>query len=94
MPGEARGRAGAPAPGRGERLSGPAAHDQQKAFALTACSPGPDGQPSGPGLQEGGAELFTLRPITVATRAFCPVSIPAVFGGAVDWLPERGRDAN
>ena len=65
------------------------APDQQKSYAMTAFTPSPNGQLVVIGLQEGGAELSTLRTMTVATKAFRPESIPAVFGGAVDWLPDN-----
>ncbi|HEX8326761.1 MAG TPA: prolyl oligopeptidase family serine peptidase [Hymenobacter sp.] len=70
-------------------LFDPVAYNKQKSFALTAFTPSPDGQLMVVGLQEGGAELSTLRIMSVATKAFRPESIPAVFGGAVDWLPDN-----
>ncbi|MBO2010814.1 prolyl oligopeptidase family serine peptidase [Hymenobacter negativus] len=65
------------------------ATDKQKSYAMTAFTPSPNGQLVVIGLQEGGAELSTLRTMTVATKAFRPESIPAVFGGTVDWLPDN-----
>lgn len=65
------------------------ATDKQKSYAMTAFTPSPNGQLVVIGLQEGGAELSTLRTMTVATKAFRSESIPAVFGGTVDWLPDN-----
>ncbi|WP_226163425.1 prolyl oligopeptidase family serine peptidase [Hymenobacter terricola] len=65
------------------------ATDKQKSYAMTAFTPSPNGQLVVIGLQEGGAELSTLRTMTVATKAFRPETIPAVFGGSVDWLPDN-----
>jgi len=59
-----------------------------RSVAMTAFSPSPDGLLVVVGLQEGGAELSTLRTLTVATRALSAESIPAVSGGSVDWLPD------
>ena len=70
-------------------LFDPTAFDKQKSYAMTAFTPSPNGQLVVIGLQEGGAELSTLRTLAVATRAFRPETIPAVFGGQVDWLPDN-----
>ena len=65
------------------------AADKHKSYAMTAFTPSPNGQLVVIGLQEGGAELSTLRTLMVATKAFRSESIPAVFGGTVDWLPDN-----
>ncbi len=70
-------------------LFDPLAYDKTKTYALTAFTPSPDGQQVVIGVQEGGAELSTLRTLTVATQAFQPESIPAVFGGQAQWLPDN-----
>jgi prolyl oligopeptidase len=70
-------------------LFDPLAYDKTKTYAMTAFTPSPDGQQVVIGLQEGGAELSTLRTLAVATKAFRPESIAAVFGGEVAWLPDN-----
>jgi prolyl oligopeptidase len=65
------------------------ATDKQKSYAMSAFTPSPNGQLIVIGLQEGGAELSTLRTMTVATKVFRSETIPAVFGGSVDWLPDN-----
>ncbi len=69
-------------------LFDPAAYDRNKTYSMTAFTPSPDGQRVVIGLQEGGAELSTLRVMQVADKTFLPESIVAVFGGEVDWLPD------
>ena len=68
-------------------LFDPVAYDLAKTYSVTAFTPSNDGQRLVVGLQEGGAELSTLRIMTVATKALLPESIVAVSGGGVDWLP-------
>ena len=68
-------------------LFDPVAYDPAKTYSVTAFTPSNDGQRLVVGLQEGGAELSTLRIMTVASRALLPESIVAVSGGGVDWLP-------
>jgi prolyl oligopeptidase len=65
------------------------ATDKQKSYAMTAFTPSPNGQLIVIGLQEGGAELSTLRTMTVATKTLRPETIPAVFGGEINWLPDN-----
>ena len=69
-------------------LFDPAAYDKTKTYSMTAFTPSPDGRLIALGLQQGGAELSVLRILTVATGALQPESIPAVFGGGIDWLPD------
>ncbi|MDU0370548.1 prolyl oligopeptidase family serine peptidase [Hymenobacter endophyticus] len=69
-------------------LFDPTAYDKTKTYSMTAYTPSPDGQQVALGLQEGGAELSTVRVLNVATRAFRPESISAVFGGDISWLPD------
>ena len=68
-------------------LFDPVAYDPAKTYSVTGFTPSNDGQRLVVGLQEGGAELSTLRIMTVASRALLPESIVAVSGGGVDWLP-------
>ncbi|NML66770.1 S9 family peptidase [Hymenobacter sp. RP-2-7] len=68
-------------------LFDPVAYDKTKTYSVTAFTPSNNGQRLVVGLQEGGAELSTLRILTVATKALLPESIVAVSGGGVDWLP-------
>ncbi len=68
-------------------LFDPVAYDRAKTYSVTAFTPSNNGQRLVVGLQEGGAELSTLRIMTVATKALLPESIVAVSGGGVDWLP-------
>jgi len=68
-------------------LFDPVAYDPAKTYSVTAFTPSNSGQRLVVGLQQGGAELSTLRIMTVATRALLPESIVAVSGGSVDWLP-------
>ena len=70
-------------------LFDPSAYDKTKTYSVTAFTPSPNGQQLVIGLQEGGAELSTLRTMTVATKTFQPESITAVFGGGVVWLPDN-----
>ncbi|HEX8657733.1 MAG TPA: hypothetical protein VF690_09380 [Hymenobacter sp.] len=62
-------------------LFDPAAYDKTKTYAMTAFTPSNDGQQVVIGLQEGGAELSTLRTMTVATKALRPESIPGRVWG-------------
>jgi prolyl oligopeptidase len=68
-------------------LFDPVAYNKAKTYSVTAFTPSNDGQRLVFGLQEGGAELSTLRIMTVGTKALLPESIVAVSGGSVDWLP-------
>ena len=68
-------------------LFDPVAYDRAKTYSVTAFTPSNNGQRLVVGLQEGGAELSTLRIMTVATKMLLPESIVAVSGGGVDWLP-------
>ncbi|TDN37763.1 S9 family peptidase [Hymenobacter sp. UV11] len=68
-------------------LFDPVAYNPAKTYSVTAFTPSNSGQQLVVGLQEGGAELSTLRIMTVATKALLPESIVAVSGGGVDWLP-------
>ena len=70
-------------------LFDPSAYDKSKTYSVTAFTPSPDGKQVVIGLQEGGAELSTLRTMSVATKTFQPESITAVFGGGVAWLPDN-----
>ena len=74
--------------GAEQLLFDPATFQAHKAYALTAFTPSPDGRLVVIGLQEGGAELSTLRVLTVATKTVGAESIPAVFGGEARWLPD------
>ena len=68
-------------------LFDPVAYDRAKTYSVTAFTPSNNGQRLVVGVQEGGAELSTLRIMTVATKVLLPESIVAVGGGGVDWLP-------
>jgi prolyl oligopeptidase len=68
-------------------LFDPVAYDKAKTYSVTAFTPSNNGQRLVVGLQEGGAELSTLRIMTVNTKALLPESIVAVSGGSIDWLP-------
>jgi len=68
-------------------LFDPVAYDRAKTYSVTAFTPSNNGQRLVVGLQEGGAELSTLRIMAVATKALLPERIVAVSGGSVDWLP-------
>lgn len=70
-------------------LFDPSAYDKSKTYSVTAFTPSPNGKQIVIGLQEGGAELSTLRAMSVATKTFQPESITAVFGGSVVWLPDN-----
>ena len=70
-------------------LFDPASFDKNKTYSVTAFTPSSDGKQVVIGLQEGGAELSTLRTMNMATRTFGPESITAVFGGGVAWLPDN-----
>ncbi|MFD1143747.1 prolyl oligopeptidase family serine peptidase [Larkinella insperata] len=70
-------------------LFDPLVYDKSKTFLMTAFTPSSDGKQIVIGLQEGGAELSTLRTLDVATRSFKPESISAVFGGTVVWNPDN-----
>jgi prolyl oligopeptidase len=70
-------------------LFDPTAYDKTKTYSVAGFAPSPNGQRVAIGLQEGGAELSTLRTMEVATKTFAPESITAVFGGGVAWLPDN-----
>jgi prolyl oligopeptidase len=70
-------------------LFDPLAYDKTKTYLMTAFTLSPDGKKMAIGLQEGGAELSTVRVMDVAAKTFGPESITAVFGGGVDWLPDN-----
>lgn len=70
-------------------LFDPTTYDKNKTYLMTAFTPSPDGTKLTIGLQEGGAELSTVRVMDIATGAFGPESLTAVFGGNVVWLPDN-----
>lgn len=70
-------------------LFDPTTYDRNKTYLMTAFTPSSDGRKMVIGLQEGGAELSTIRTMNVATKTFGPESITAVFGGEVSWLPDN-----
>jgi prolyl oligopeptidase len=70
-------------------LFDPLGSEKSKKYAMSTFTPSPDGRTMAIGLQEGGAELSTIRTMDVATRTFRPESITAVFGGGIDWLPDN-----
>ncbi|RYF76305.1 MAG: S9 family peptidase, partial [Cytophagaceae bacterium] len=75
-------------------LFDPLTYEPGKTYLMTAFTPSSDGKKLVIGLQEGGAELSTVRTMDVATKsgtppAFGPESITAVFGGEVSWLPDN-----
>ena len=74
--------------GKETLLFDPLAYETGKTYLMTAFTPNSDGKKLTIGLQEGGAELSTVRTMDVATRTFGPESITAVFGGEVSWLPD------
>ncbi|MBC8152589.1 MAG: S9 family peptidase, partial [Bacteroidetes bacterium] len=75
--------------GKETLLFDPLAYDKSKTYLMTAFTPSSDGKTMVIGLQEGGAELSTVRTMDVATKTFGPESITAVSGGGVDWLPDN-----
>lgn len=70
-------------------LFDPSAYDKGKTYAMTAFTPSNDGQRVEIGLQQGGAELSTLRTMVVATKKLLPESVASVFFGEVTWLPDN-----
>ena len=70
-------------------LFDPVAYNRGKTYSVSGFTPSPNGQRMSIGLQEGGAELSTLRLMDVATKTLRPESITAVFGGGVTWLPDN-----
>ena len=70
-------------------LFDPLAYQPGKTYLMTAFTPSPDGKKLVIGLQEGGAELSTIRTMELAAKSFAPESITAVFGGEVSWLPDN-----
>ncbi len=70
-------------------LFDPTAYDKTKTYLMTAFVPSSDGKKVAIGLQEGGAELSTVRVMDVPGKTFAPESITAVFGGEVSWLPDN-----
>lgn len=70
-------------------LFDPSAYDKTKTYLMTAFVPTADGRKMAIGLQEGGAELSTVRVMDVATKTFGPESITAIHGGGVTWLPDN-----
>lgn len=74
--------------GKETLLFDPLAYETGKTFLMTAFTPSSDGKKLAIGLQEGGAELSTVRVMDMATKTFGPESITAVFGGEVSWLPD------
>ncbi|QJW88289.1 S9 family peptidase [Spirosoma taeanense] len=75
--------------GKETLLFDPLAYEKGKTYLMTAFTPSSDGKKMVIGLQEGGAELSTVRTMEVATKTFGPESITAVFGGEVSWLPDN-----
>ncbi|MBD2752341.1 prolyl oligopeptidase family serine peptidase [Spirosoma validum] len=74
--------------GTEQLLFDPTTFVKGKTYSVSAYTPSPDGNKIVIGLQEGGGEYSTLRTLDVATKAFGPESITAVFGGNIDWLPD------
>lgn len=74
--------------GRETLLFDPLGYEKGKTYLMTAFTPSSDGKKLAIGLQEGGAELSTVRTMDLATKTFSPESITAVFGGEVSWLPD------
>ena len=70
-------------------LFDPLAYDKSKTYLMTTFSPSNDGKKTAIGLQEGGAELSTVRIMDVATKTFGPESLTAVWQGKVHWLPDN-----
>ena len=68
-------------------LFDPVAYDNSKKYAVSSFRPSPNGQQVVIGLQEGGAELSTLRTLDVTAKTFQPESITAVFGGGLTGCP-------
>lgn len=81
------GKSGGAALGPETLVFDPLTYEKGKTYLMTAFTPSSDGKKLVIGLQEGGAELSTIRTMDVATKTFSPESITAVFGGGVDWLP-------
>lgn len=75
--------------GKETLLFDPLAYDKNKTYLMTAFTPSSDGKQMVVGLQEGGAELSTLRTMDVTTKTFRPESITAVHGGGIDWLTDN-----
>ncbi|QHW00128.1 prolyl oligopeptidase family serine peptidase [Spirosoma endbachense] len=75
--------------GKETLLFDPLAYGKGKTYLMTAFTPDSDGKKLVIGLQEGGAELSTVRTMDVVTKTFGPESITAVFGGEVSWLPDN-----
>ncbi|WP_373513876.1 prolyl oligopeptidase family serine peptidase [Persicitalea sp.] len=70
-------------------LFDPTTYDKTKTYLMTAFTPSDDGKKMAIGLQEGGAELSTVRFMDIATKTFSPESLTAVFGGQIEWLPDN-----
>ncbi|MEZ0539951.1 prolyl oligopeptidase family serine peptidase [Fibrella arboris] len=75
-------------------LFDPMAYEPGKTYMMTAFTLSSDGKKLVIGLQEGGAELSTVRTMDLTAKsgtppAFSPESITAVFGGEVSWLPDN-----
>lgn len=75
-------------------LFDPLAYETGKTYLMTAFTPSSDGKKMVIGLQEGGAELSTIRTMDLSTKTgtpgrFGPESITAVSGGGIDWLPDN-----
>ncbi len=83
------GKTGSATLGPEKLLFDPTTFGEGKTYAMSAFTPSPDGKLLCIGLQEGGAELSTLRTMDVATKTFRPESVGPVFGGQVDWLPDN-----
>ena len=80
--------------GKETLLFDPSAFDKGKTYAMSAFTPSPDGKQMAIGLQEGGAELSTVRVMDVASKTapaarFGPESVTAISGGGVIWLPDN-----
>lgn len=75
--------------GRETLLFDPATYDKTKTYLMTAFTPSDDGKKMAIGLQEGGAELSTVRVMDIATKTLGPEGLEAVFGGEVGWLPDN-----
>ncbi len=82
------GKAGSTTLGPETLLFDPVAFDKSKTYLMTTFAPSNNGRKMSIGLQEGGAELSTVRIMDVATKTFGPESLTAVWHGEVHWSPD------